>query len=588
LSAKATELIEVGFAHEEQHQELILMDVLHLLNQSSIAPTYDPAWPNDVAMGVGRFHLRPGGLVETGAPPQGFAFDNERPRHRAWLQPFEINDRLVTNAEWKAFILDQGYARPELWLSDGWAMVRQECWQAPLYWREMAGDWFEYGLQGLRKLNPNRPVTHVSFFEADAFARWAKGRLPTEAEWEAAAQDGVLEQAFDVAWQWTASAYLPYPGFRIADSALGEYNGKFMSGQMVLRGGAQFTSPEHSRPPYRNFFKPEQRWMRSGVRLARDLDQAKNHDGSTGWDAKFAADVTTGFSLRQKSLPPKYFYDAAGSKLFEEICATPEYYPTRVEMALLRQIAPTLASRIPKDAVLVEFGSGASEKTRILLDACPNISTYVPIDVSASALREATLRLSVDYPHLPVVAVVGDFFAGVELPNALRGRPMVGLFPGSTIGNFDALEACKLLKSFRLMLGENTQLIIGADFVKDEATLLAAYNDAQGVTARFNKNLLTRINRELAGSIDVENFDHEAVWNPHLARIEMYLVSRTDQIVQAVHHTFAFAKGERIHTENSHKFTKASFETLALDAGFRLEAHWVSPAPEFGIFSLRG
>ena len=211
----------------------------------------------------------------------------------------------------------------------------------------------------------------------------------------------------------------------------------------------------------------------------------------------------------------------------------------------------------------------------------------MPIDVSASALREATLRLSVDYPHLPVVAVVGDFFAGVELPNALRGRPMVGLFPGSTIGNFDALEACKLLKSFRLMLGENTQLIIGADFVKDEATLLAAYNDAQGVTARFNKNLLTRINRELAGSIDVENFDHEAVWNPHLARIEMYLVSRTDQIFQVAGHSFAMASGETIHTENSYKFTPRGFADLAKQAGWRIGAQGVSADPAFAVFLLQ-
>ena len=165
---------------------------------------------------------------------------------------------------------------------------------------------------------------------------------------------------------------------------------------------------------------------------------------------------------------------------------------------------------------------------------------------------------------------------------------MVGFFPGSTIGNFEPQEARKLLKSIRILLGENAQLIVGADIVKDEATLIAAYNDAQGVTARFNKNLLYRINRELAGSIDVNNFDHDAIWNPQLSRIEMYLVSRTDQIVQAAHHTFALAKGERIHTESSHKFTVASFEALALDAGFRLEGHWVSSAPEFAVFRLRG
>lgn len=581
------EIVALGLAHEEQHQELILMDLLHLFSRSPIAPVYDSARRQDRALPSGRFHLRPGGLVETGADVQGFTFDNERPRHRVWLNPFEINDKLVTNADWAAFMADNGYGRPELWLSDGWAAAQACGWRAPLYWRETDEGWREFSLRGLHPIAPDGPVTHVSFFEADAFARWAGGRLPTESEWEAAARDGVLEQAFDVAWQWTASAYLPYPGFRIAQSAVGEYNGKFMSGQMVLRGGSAFTPAGHSRATYRNFFKPEQRWMRSGVRLARDLDQNSDRQPSTGWDEDFAAHVVSGFSKRHKAMSPKYFYDAAGSKLFEEICQTPEYYPTRTEMALLRDIAPALASRIPSDAVLVEFGSGASEKTRILLDATSNIATYVPIDVSEAALREATLSLSKDYPHLPVIAVVGDFAAGVELPTTLLHRPLVAFFPGSTIGNFDPSESRKLLKSIRSLLGREAQLIIGVDMVKDEETLAAAYNDAQGVTARFNKNLLVRINRELAGSIDVDNFDHEAIWNPVQKRIEMYLVSRTDQIVQAAHHTFAFARGERIHTENSHKFTVDSFTALAQDAGFRVEAHWVSPAPAFSVFSLR-
>lgn len=582
------DIIALGLAHEEQHQELILMDLLHLFSRSPIAPVYNSAMKPDQSFPGGRFHLRPGGLVETGADLEDFSFDNERPKHRVWLNPFEISDKLVTNADWAAFMADNGYGRPELWLSDGWAQAQACGWRAPLYWRETDQGWREFSLRGLHPIAPEQPVTHVSFFEADAFARWAGVRLPTESEWEAAARDGVLEQAFDVAWQWTASAYLPYPGFRIADTAVGEYNGKFMSGQMVLRGGSAFTPAGHSRATYRNFFKPEQRWMRSGVRLARDLDQNADEQLSPGWDNDFAAHVVSGFSKRQKSLSPKYFYDAAGSKLFEEICKTHEYYPTRTEMALLRNIAPHLASHIPSDAVLVEFGSGASEKTRVLLDATSNIATYVPIDVSEAALREATLSLSKDYPHLPVIAVVGDFSAGVELPTSLLDRPLVGFFPGSTIGNFDRWESRKLLKSIRDVLGRDAQLIIGVDMVKDEETLTAAYNDAEGVTARFNKNLLVRINRELAGLIDVVNFDHEAIWNPVQQRIEMYLVSRTDQIVQAAHHTFAFAKDERIHTENSHKFTVESFTNLAEDSGFRVEAHWVSPAPQFSVFSLRG
>jgi len=514
----------------------------------------------------------------------GFAFDNESPRHKTWLQPFEISDRLVTNGEWLEFMADGGYARADLWLSDGWSQVQTQGWDSPFYWRQTDAGWSEMSLRGLNIVLSGAPVTHVSFFEADAYARWAGARLPTEAEWEAAASDGALEQTDTVGWQWTASAYLAYPGFHASADAVGEYNGKFMSGQMVLRGGARFTPTGHARPTYRNFFKPEQRWMRSSVRLARDLSVSTAP--KTLEDAGFAADVVAGLSARQKALPPKYFYDATGSDLFEAICRTPEYYPTRTETALLSAIAPELVADIPANAVLVEFGSGASDKTRLLLDAAPQITAYVPIDISDDALRQATLRLNRDYPSLMVTPVVGDFTTAVELPHALTGRPLVGFFPGSTIGNFTPAEARHLLKTMRAMLGPNARLIIGADVVKDEATLLAAYDDAAGVTAEFNKNLLRRINRELAGTFDLNAFDHLAVWNAELARMEMHLVSRIDQIVHAAGHTFAFKAGERLHTENSHKFTRESFEALAGEAGLRIDRHWISPAPAFAVFSL--
>ncbi len=584
-SDEAPALLQLGLAHEQQHQELLLMDVLHLFSQSSLHPAYDQAWRADAAGQAGRFQLRPGGLVEIGHDDMGFAFDNEGPRHRTWLQPFEISDRLVSNGDWQAFMADDGYGRAELWLSDGWAQVQSGGWQAPFYWCRTETGWQEMSLRGLNPIDPAAPVTHVSFFEADAFARWAGARLPTEAEWEMAACDNVLEQVDDVAWQWTASAYLPYPGFRPSADAVGEYNGKFMSGQMVLRGGASFTPHGHSRPTYRNFFKPEQRWMRSGVRLARDLDQAPDAT-TTHWDAQFANDVVAGFSARQKALSPKYFYDGKGSDLFEAICLTPEYYPTRTETALLAAIAPELAALIPSDAVLVEFGSGASDKTRLLLDAAPQISTYVPIDISDDALRHATLRLSHDYPQLVVTPVASDFTVGVTLPAALKDRPRVGFFPGSTIGNFGTAEARALLRTMRSVLGKDALLILGVDMIKDEDTLVAAYDDAQGVTAAFNKNLLLRINRELAGNFDPDAFDHLAVWNPGQARMESYLVSKADQIVTAARHSFAFKAGERLHTENSHKFTPDTVRTMAADAGYGIVAQWISPAPEFGIFLL--
>jgi ergothioneine biosynthesis protein EgtB len=212
----------------------------------------------------------PGGIVEIGADGSRFAFDNEQPRHRTLMQPFRIARRLVTNREWLAFMDDGGYRRHELWLSDGWARVHTEDWQAPLYWIDDGGTWLQHTLSGTRPVDLDEPVVHVSHYEADAFAAWSGARLPTEAEWEVASETAGLDQVADQCWQWTASAYLPYPGFRAAPGAVGEYNGKFMSSQMVLRGGACVTPSGHARPTYRNFFAPHSRWAFSGVRLAND------------------------------------------------------------------------------------------------------------------------------------------------------------------------------------------------------------------------------------------------------------------------------------------------------------------------------
>jgi dimethylhistidine N-methyltransferase len=320
--------------------------------------------------------------------------------------------------------------------------------------------------------------------------------------------------------------------------------------------------------------------------LARDLNPSSESSELAATGSDFAVDVVTGLSAGEKRLPPKYFYDATGSELFEAICRTPEYYPTRVETTLLQQFALEITAGLPEGAVLVEFGSGASDKTRMILDAAPQIATYVPIDISEDALAKAADALARDYPQLLVLPIAGDFTNAFRLPAAVHGRVKIGFFPGSTIGNFTHAEALRFLRSVKKLLGDDSVLLIGADLVKDEETLLAAYDDVGGLTARFNKNLLTRINCELGGNFDLDAFDHLALWNAERTRMEMHLVSRADQIVNAAKHTFAFKAGERLHTENSHKFTAKSFADLAAQGGWSVSREWISTAPQFAIFSL--
>jgi len=272
----------LGLQHEQQHQELLLTDVKYNFGHNPLHPAYrdDPGRPGSRPAPRLRFIESGGGVREIGTTSNGaFAFDNETPRHRVFLEPHALANRLVTNGEYLAFIEDGGYTRPELWLADGWTRLHSgERWTAPLYWRLKNDCWREYHLTGLTQLDLDAPVIHVSYYEADAYARWAGARLPTEQEWETAAEDlspeanGGLTQMFGDAWQWTASAYGSYPGYEPLPGALGEYNGKFMSNQMVLRGGSCVTAEDHVRPSYRNFFYPGDRWQFSGIRLARDRD----------------------------------------------------------------------------------------------------------------------------------------------------------------------------------------------------------------------------------------------------------------------------------------------------------------------------
>ncbi|MBS0546287.1 MAG: ergothioneine biosynthesis protein EgtB [Proteobacteria bacterium] len=265
-------LVELGLHHEQQHQELLLMDIKHLLSCNPLRPAYDPAPPPPMpAAAAFQWRALEGGLVEIGHDSTGFAFDNEGPRHKTWLEPFAIASRPVSNAEYLAFIEEGGYRRPEFWLSAGWDCVTGRGWEAPLYWEKKDGQWQVFTLHGQAPMRVSDPVCHVSGYEAAAYAKWAGARLPREAEWELAATDSAGLVGTGAVWEWTASPYIAYPGYREPPGAIGEYNGKFMANQMVLRGGCIATPPDHIRPTYRNFFPPDARWMFGGIRLAKDL-----------------------------------------------------------------------------------------------------------------------------------------------------------------------------------------------------------------------------------------------------------------------------------------------------------------------------
>lgn len=582
-------LFDLGLAHEEQHCELFLMDLLHLMSRSPLEPAAYDAEPRqapapETAQGFARVE---GGLVEIGAAAGGFAFDNERPRHQVFVEPFAISRGLATNGRWLTFIEDGGYERPELWLSDGWATVKAEGWTAPLYWRREAdGLWTTMTLTGRRAVDPSEPVRHVSYYEADAFARWGGKRLPTEAEWEAAAVAGVLSDAFGEVWQWTASAYLPYPRFRPTPGTASEYNGKFMSGQQVLRGSSWATPPGHARATYRNFFAPHCRWQFAGVRLADEpvVSEAVLEPVSV---QAFRDALIEGLSRPRKATSPKWFYDARGSELFEDVTRLEAYYPTRQEAALLERAAPRLAEAFGAGAVLVEFGSGASEKTRKVLDASRDLAAYVAIDISPDALREARARLAAAYPDLTIRTVAGDFLSPLELPHDLPPGRRVGFFPGSTIGNLEPDEAVLFLTRARTLLGPGSLFVLGVDLVKDVEVLERAYDDPEGVTAAFNLNLLARANRELKADFDLSGFRHRAVWNAARSTVEMHLESTRPQTVHVGGRVFGFETGETLHTESSRKFTEASLRTMAEAAGWTVERLDVSPPPEVALALLR-
>jgi len=296
---------------------------------------------------------------------------------------------------------------------------------------------------------------------------------------------------------------------------------------------------------------------------------------------ELAADVIAGLTGKPKSLPPKYFYDHAGSALFDRITRLPEYYPTRSELALLERHSAEMASLLPPAAALVEFGSGSSRKARILLGAAANIEAYVPIDISGDFLREDAAKLHRDFPRLAIFPVAADFTVTTELPAEVAKMPRAGFFPGSTIGNFEPHEAAGFLRRAGRMLGHGAVLIVGVDLAKEPDILYHAYNDAAGVTAKFNLNLLARINRELGANFNLAAFEHHAFYNTDKNRIEMHLASTKRQKVRIGDVTVDFRAGETIHTENSYKYSVESFKALAHGSGYTPLQVWTD-----GLFSV--
>jgi len=319
--------------------------------------------------------------------------------------------------------------------------------------------------------------------------------------------------------------------------------------------------------------------------MAAQIQAALRDEGAEA-GSSFARDVIAGLTARPKRLSPKYFYDEIGAQLFEDITALPEYYLTRCELEILRERAPDIARFFPADSALIEFGSGSSKKVRILLAAAPTIAAYVPVDISCQMLVQEAEELRRDHPRLAVLPVEADFTQPFSLPAAAAQMAHTGFFPGSTIGNFEPHEACAFLRHAGRMLGRGAALIIGVDLVKDAKILNAAYNDAAGLTAKFNLNLLARINRELDGDFDLASFDHHAFYNRERHRIEMHLVSKKRQKVSMAGRGVEFRAGETIHTENSYKYTLEYLTALARGSGWTAVAAWTDAGANFSIHAL--
>ena len=635
-------LVELGLHHEQQHQELILTDLLHLFAQNPLRPALREAASAPAASAqhgeAAGWVAFEGGEAEVGHDGGGFAFDLELPRHVVRLRPFRLATRPVSNRDWLAFMVAGGYENPALWLSDGWDTVQAQRWSAPLYWEAgpdgaVAAPRLTMTLAGLQTLDLDAPVAHVSFFEADAYARWTGRRLPTEFEWERAARDVALEGNF-VGERGPVAAHLRGP--RRPRPAANVRRRLGMDGQSLrrvpgvsrrARCGRRIQRQVHERPvraarrilrlaaqpsarqlsqllstgaalaiqrlaPRGGRMKPDIRWKPDAA--ANTPRRTAAHDGSNVTslmpalahqervDPGFEADVLEGLDEDQKRIPSIWLYDRRGSELFEEITEVAEYYPTRTETRLLAALAPELEAETGGVHSLIEIGSGSSRKTRLLLSAMRSLRGYVPVDISADFLHDAVAGHARDFPQLLVQPVVADFTqpfvpppsARSDMPTPRDSAGNLGFFPGSTIGNFTPDAAIDLMANLGQALGPRSRLLIGVDTTQDPALLIPAYDDAAGVTAQFNLNLLDRINRELDGDFDRRNFRHLARHDPKLGRIEMHLVSRCEQEVHVRGRAFWFADGETIHTENCYKYSPTEFLRMAHAAHWRCERSW--------------
>jgi dimethylhistidine N-methyltransferase len=568
----------------------------------------------------------PGGLVWIGHEGTDSPTTTKVPRHREFVQPFLLADRLVTNGEYLEFMEDGGYDRPELWLSAGMGYGAENEWTEPFYWEKRDGEWWIFTLSGMRRVDPKEPVCHLSYFEADAFARWAGARLPTEAEWEHAARGvaggGQLRREWHLPPGAGRLGRRGQPARCTVTSGSGRGASTLRTRAIDPRKARSASTTGSScaissccgaaRAPLRHPHPPDvpellparcdvavQRGKAGEGRL-RIVREARGAGSVTLYDLeptpdRLCDDVVAGLARSPKKLPPKYFYDETGARLFERITQLDSYYLTRTEISILSRHAPAIAERVGPDVRLVEFGSGSGEKTWIILRHLRSPAAYVPVDISRAQLIDFALQVAAAFPSLRVAPVCADYTTAFPLPHEVSddGGRTVAFFPGSTIGNFEPCEAEEFLRRVRRLVGADGAFLLGLDLRKDVQVIENAYDDPEGVTARFNLNLLERINRECGTDFDLAKFRHQAVYDPVAGRIEMRLVSEVDQEVhlegeragsQPSH--VPFSAGEHIITEYSHKYDPDEFDAVAARTGWSVIESWSDPRKWFAVMLL--